>query len=108
MYRIWYKLYDLTGKKCYIFRLDYDVINLCLESTNLLENIKVKSIMSSVEKMSNILGDMIEEVVTTPSSENKSSTKDVDRFTGELEYMLVEYKGIWDKIYMNKSCYNMW
>ena len=40
--------------------------------------------MSSVEKVSNVLGDRKEEVVTTPFSEKKSSTKDVDRGTGEL------------------------
>ena len=40
--------------------------------------------MSSVEKVSNVLGDRKEEVVTTPFLEKKSSTKDVDKGTGEL------------------------
>ena len=37
--------------------------------------------MSSNERVSNFLGDRKEEVVTTPFSENKSSTKDVDKGT---------------------------
>ena len=41
--------------------------------------------MSLVEKVSNVLGDSKEAVVTTPLSENKSLTKDVDKGTGELE-----------------------
>ena len=43
--------------------------------------------MSSVEKVSNILSDMKEEVFTTPFSENKSSTKDVVKGTVEQEDM---------------------
>ena len=35
--------------------------------------------MSSVEKVSNVLDDRKEAVVTTPLSENKSLTKDVDK-----------------------------
>ena len=35
--------------------------------------------MSSNEKVSNSLGDMKEAVVTTPLSEKKSSTKDVEK-----------------------------
>ena len=46
--------------------------------------------MLSVEKVSNFLGDRKEEVVTTPLSENKSSTKDVDKGADELEYMKKE------------------
>ena len=40
--------------------------------------------MSSVEKVGNVLGDRKEEVVPTPLSENKLSTKDVDEGTDEL------------------------
>ena len=40
--------------------------------------------MSSNEKVSNFLGDRKEEVVTTPLSEKKSSTKDVEKGTDEL------------------------
>ena len=40
-----------------------------------------------VNKVSNVLGARKEALVTTPLSENKSSTKDVDKGTGELEYM---------------------
>ena len=40
--------------------------------------------MSSVEKVSNVLGYKKEEVVTTPLLEKKSSTKDVDKGTDEL------------------------
>ena len=43
--------------------------------------------MSSVEKVSNVLGDIKEEVVTTPLLEKKSLTKDVEKVTGELEGM---------------------
>ena len=43
--------------------------------------------MSSVEKVSNFLDDMKEAVVTTPLSEKKSLTKDIDKVTGELEYV---------------------
>ena len=43
--------------------------------------------MSSVEKVGNVLGDRKKEVVTTPLSEKKSSTNDVDKGTGELEDM---------------------
>ena len=40
--------------------------------------------MSSNEKVSNVLGDRKEEVVTAPLSENKSSTKDVDKGIDEF------------------------
>ena len=43
--------------------------------------------MSSVDKFSNVLDDRKEAVVTTPLLEKKSSTNDVDKGTGELEYM---------------------
>ena len=43
--------------------------------------------MLQVEKVSNVLGDRKEEVVTTPLSEKKSSTNDVDKVTYELEGM---------------------
>ena len=43
--------------------------------------------MSSVDKVSNFLGNRKEEVVMTPLSENKLSTKYVDKVTGELEDM---------------------
>ena len=43
--------------------------------------------MLSVEKISNVLGDRKEAVVTTPFLEKKSLTKDVDKGTDELEYM---------------------
>ena len=43
--------------------------------------------MLSNEKLSNFLGDRKEEVVTTPLSENKSSTKDVEKGTDKLAYM---------------------
>ena len=40
--------------------------------------------MSSVEKVSNVLGDRKEEVVTTSLLENKLSTKDFNKGTDEL------------------------
>ena len=40
--------------------------------------------MSSIEKVSIFLGDRIEEVVTTPSLDNKSSKNGVDEGTDEL------------------------
>ena len=43
--------------------------------------------MLLVEKVSNVLGDSKDEVVTTPFSEKKLSTKDVDKVTDELEDM---------------------
>ena len=43
--------------------------------------------MSSVGKVSNVLDDSKEAVVTTPSLEKKSSTKDIDKGTDELEDM---------------------
>ena len=43
--------------------------------------------MSSVEKVSNVLDDRKEAVVTTPLSENKSLTKDAYKGTVELEDM---------------------
>ena len=46
-----------------------------------------KSIISSVDKVSNVLDDRKEEVFTTPFLEKKSPTKDVDKGTGELEDM---------------------
>ena len=48
--------------------------------------------MSSNEKVSNVLGDRKEEVVTTPFSEKKSSTKDVEKGTHKQEDMLTEKK----------------
>ena len=53
----------------------------------MLIKVKGKSIISSVEKVSNVLYDRKEAVVTTPLSEKKSLTKDVDKGTGEFEYM---------------------
>ena len=43
--------------------------------------------MSSNDKVSNVLGDRKEEVVTTPLLEKKSLTKDVDEGTNELSDM---------------------
>ena len=43
--------------------------------------------MSSVEKVSNVLNYRKETVATTPFSEKKSLTKDVDKVTDELEDM---------------------
>ena len=43
--------------------------------------------MHSVDKVSNVLGDRKEEVVTTPLLEKKSPTKDVDEGTDELADM---------------------
>ena len=43
--------------------------------------------MSSNEKVSNVLGDRKEEVVTTPLSEKKPSTKYVDKGNEELADM---------------------
>ena len=43
--------------------------------------------MSSVDKVSNVLGGRKEEMVTTPLLKNKSSTYDVDEGTDELAYM---------------------
>ena len=40
--------------------------------------------MSSVEKVSNVLGGRKEEMVTKPFLEKKEPTKDVDKGTGEL------------------------
>ena len=48
--------------------------------------------MSSVEKVSNVLGDRKEEVVTTPFLDKKSPTKDVDKGTDELAYMPLSEK----------------
>ena len=42
--------------------------------------------MSSVEKVSNVLGDRKEKVVTTPLLEKKSLTKDFDKGTDEIAY----------------------
>ena len=51
--------------------------------------------MSSNDKVGNILGDRKEEVFTTPLSEKKSPTKDVDKGTDELEDMpLIEKKSL--------------
>ena len=44
--------------------------------------------MSSNEKVSNVLGDRKEELVTTPLSDKKSSTKGVEKGTAELADML--------------------
>ena len=43
--------------------------------------------MSSIEKVINVLDNRKEEVVTTPFPQKKSLTTDVDKGTGELEYM---------------------
>ena len=43
--------------------------------------------MLSVDKVSNVLDDMKEAVVTTPLLEKKSLKKDVDKGTDELEDM---------------------
>ena len=43
--------------------------------------------MMSIDKVSNVLGDRKEEVVTTPLSEKKSLTKDVAKGTDELADM---------------------
>ena len=43
--------------------------------------------MSSNEKVINVLGDRKEEVIPTPWSEKKSSTKDVEKGTDELADM---------------------
>ena len=56
---------------------------MCLESTSLMENFKGKSIMSSVEKVSNVLDYRKEAMATTPLLEKKSLTKDVDKGTDE-------------------------
>ena len=49
--------------------------------------------MSSNEKFSNFLGDRKEEVVTTPFSDKKSLTKDVDKGTDEFaDTLLMEKK----------------
>ena len=44
--------------------------------------------MSSNEKVSNVLGDRKDEVVTTSLSEKKSLTEDIDKGTNKLEDML--------------------
>ena len=41
----WYKVEDLTGKKRFKFVSDYLLLDLCLESTSLLEKVKGRSIM---------------------------------------------------------------
>ena len=48
--------------------------------------------MLSNDKVSNVLGDRKEEVVTTPLLEKKSSTKDVEEGTDELEDMTLTEK----------------
>ena len=58
------------------------MLNLFMESTSLLENFKGKFIMSSVEKVSNVLDNRKDSVVTTPFSEKKSLTKDDYKGTG--------------------------
>ena len=58
------------------------MFNLCLDSTSLLEKVKVKSIMSFVKKVSNVLDDSKKAVVMTPLSKKKSLTKDVDKVNG--------------------------
>ena len=45
--------------------------------------------MSPNEKFSNVLVESKEEVITTPFSEKKYSTKDVEKGTGELAYMIL-------------------
>ena len=112
MCRIWYKVDNLTGKKRFRFWLEYWVLNLCLESTILLEKVKGGSIMSSVDEVSNVLDYRKEEVVTTPLSEKKSLTKDVDKGTGELEDMkeaLVTILGKdLDTLYFRSKGYTGW
>ena len=61
------------------------MINLCLESTSLLEKVEGLFIISLVENVSNDLGDRKEEVVMTPFLEKRSPTMDVDKGTYELE-----------------------
>ena len=53
-----------------------------MDSTSLLEKVKGKYIISSVEKVSNVLDDRKEAVVTTPFSENKLLTKYVNKGDG--------------------------
>ena len=49
--------------------------------------------MSSNEKVSNVLGDSKQELVTTPFSEKKSLTKDVEKGTDKLaDILLMENK----------------
>ena len=48
--------------------------------------------MSSNEKVGNVFGDRKEEVITTPLSEKKSLTKDVEKGTDKLAYMLLMEK----------------
>ena len=52
-----------------------------------MEKYKVKSIILSFDKVSNVLDYRKEAVVTMPLSDNKSLTKDVNKGTGELEDM---------------------
>ena len=48
--------------------------------------------MSSNEKVSNVLGDMKEEVVTTPFCKKKYLTKDVEKSTDKLANMIFTEK----------------
>ena len=54
--------------------------------------------MSSNDKVSNVLGDRKEEVVTTPLSEKKSSTRDVNKVTDELADTLLMYNKALTKV----------
>ena len=59
----------------------------------LLRKVKGLSIISSNEKVSNVLGDRKEIVVTTPFYEKKSLTKGVDKGTNKLaDTLLMENK----------------
>ena len=50
------------------------MLDLCLESTVLLKKVKIRSIMLSVDKDTNVLDDKKEAVFTTPLSEKKLLT----------------------------------
>ena len=58
-----------------------------MESTNLLEKVKVKSIILLVEKVSDVRDNRKEAVVTTSLLEKKSLTKDVDKGTGNWKVL---------------------
>ena len=58
--------------------------------------------MSSNEKVSNVLGERKEELVTPPLSEKKSPTKDVEKGTDELtETLLMEKHSLTKNMYNN-------
>ena len=50
------------------------MLDLCLETTSLLEKVKGISILSSVDKFTNVLDDKKEAVVTMPLTEKKLLT----------------------------------